>query len=107
MMMLSGKFIMAPFSIASVNVNGLKNKQKRLQVFNFLKNSKYDIICLQETHQTSEEKRRWANEWSAKSAWCYRSGGAGTSTCGVGILFRKHLNLDVIETRRRITREGF
>ena len=49
-----------------LNLNGIKNKQKR-HVFNFLKSSKHDIIYLQETHQQSDEKRKWAHEWSAKS----------------------------------------
>ena len=36
--------------IVTLNVNGLRNKQKRDILFNHLNREKYDIICLQETH---------------------------------------------------------
>ena len=84
---------MAMFSIASINVNGLKNSQKRRQVFSFLKNSKYDVICLQETHQSASEKKKWEREWGRKCYWSH----SNDSTSGVGILFRPHLDVKFIE----------
>ena len=80
------------FSIATVNVNGLNINQKRRQVFNFFKNSKYDVICLQETHQKGAQRKKWEKEWIGKSRWCH-----GTdATTGVAILFRQHLDVRII-----------
>ena len=38
----------------SLNVRGVRNKNKQLNIFNWLKNQKADIILLQETHLTTE-----------------------------------------------------
>ena len=85
---------MAAFSIATINVNGLRDNRKRNQVFSFLKNSKYDVICLQETHQLGSDKKRWAREWGGKdrSAWS----NSNDATCRLAVLFRPQLNINII-----------
>ena len=85
---------MAVFSVATVNVNGLMNAQKRRQVLSYLKTTRYDVICLQETHQRGEDRKRWTREWGGKSRWCTKPGGGSR---GVAILFRKHLNISIID----------
>jgi exonuclease III len=42
-------------SLATINVNGLRDKKKRDLVFNWLVAKIIDVICLQET-QTVDEK---------------------------------------------------
>ena len=39
-------------SLATINVNGLRDKKKR------------DVICLQETHSTKDDLIRWQIEWT-------------------------------------------
>lgn len=54
--------------IASYNVNGLANKSKRIQIFMWLKEKKYTIICLQETHSVPAEEDLSREEWGG-SIW--------------------------------------
>ena len=49
----------------SINVRGLRNKRKRNQIFQFLKQKDYDIIFVQESHGTQEIESIWRNEWGA------------------------------------------
>jgi exonuclease III len=49
-------------SLATIYVNGLRDKKKRDLVFNWLVAKKIDVICLQETHSTKDDLIRWQNE---------------------------------------------
>ena len=73
--------------IASINVNGLRDKKKRMCIFSWLSKRKYDIICLQETHGTDKETQKWENEWKtfkgSNSIWNNWS----SESRGVGVLF--------------------
>lgn len=60
---------MAILKIGTLNVNGLANKQKRTRIFEYLKQSKADVFCIQETHSTHEQTDRWTKEWSGKAFW--------------------------------------
>lgn len=71
-------------SILSLNCNGLRNQEKREEVFDYLDHMDYDIYCLQETHFMGIEetvKKEWNGTWFFDSL-TNRSG-------GVAILFRK------------------
>jgi exonuclease III len=46
-------------SLATINVNGLRDKKKRDFVFNWLVAKKVDVIFLQETHSTKDGLIRW------------------------------------------------
>ena len=50
-------------SLATINVNGLRDKKKRDLVFNWLVAKKIHVIYLQETHSTKDDLIRWQNEW--------------------------------------------
>ena len=50
----------------SLNVRGLVEKVKRRCVFDWLRNSQYEMFFLQETHSTRECEKVWANEWGYK-----------------------------------------
>ena len=41
--------------VLSANCRELKNKIKRYNIINYLKNTKADIICLQDTHLTNSD----------------------------------------------------
>ena len=45
---------MAVIKIASINVRGIRNRNKRFCIINWLKNNNFDIACLQETYITDE-----------------------------------------------------
>ena len=49
--------------IATFNANGLRQTYKRKAVFHYLKQKKYDVILLQETHSTSADENLWKCEW--------------------------------------------
>lgn len=70
--------------ILSLNCNGLRNKKKRKEVFDYLKNMNYDIYCLQETHFIGMEEtvnEEWDGTWFFHSLTNFSG--------GVAILFRK------------------
>ena len=82
-------------SLATINVNGLRDKKKRDLVFNLLVAKKLDIICIKEIHSTKDDLIRWQNEWKN----C--GGGNSSFNCGtsnsrnVGILLSKKLKENV------------
>ena len=58
---------MSDFSIISNNVRGLRNKKKRVKIFNYLKDRlKKGLILLQETHSTRDDLEKWSNELECK-----------------------------------------
>ena len=53
--------------LVTFNARGLKNNRKRHSVFNSLKTGNYDVICLQETHiSTNKEALLWELQWGGK-----------------------------------------
>ena len=80
------------FQIASLNVNGLRDKSKRLKLFHFFETKLYDIIFLQETHCSNQnESLVWSRQWNGKSIW---NNGSSQSK-GVAILFKSHLDVEL------------
>ena len=57
---------MANIKVASININGIRNRMKRKAFFRNLKNDGYNIICVQESHITDNEKEEWEREWAGK-----------------------------------------
>ena len=53
--------------VLSANCQGLGSIEKRLDVFNYLKEKKCDIICLQETHTTKTSERFSGTEFLIKT----------------------------------------
>ena len=74
--------------VGTYNVNGLGNQEKRLQVFNWLKNKEEDIICLQETHSTPSAELSWERSWDGKIIFNH---GTSNST-GVAVLVKPNVN---------------
>ena len=77
-------------TIYSLNVRGLGNKLKRDQVFHWLKEQKFSIYLLQETHLSVQHLDQWKSEWGYQS---YFSGNKSNSE-GVCILFSQNFNCD-------------
>lgn len=70
-------------SLASFNVNGLNIQSKRRAIFRKVKQLKYDIVCLQETHSTFKSAKFWEHEWGGGQ--CFFAHGASNSK-GVAIM---------------------
>ena len=79
-------------SLCSYNVRGIGNANKREQIFTWLKDKKFDICLLQETH--SEEKRcdTWKQIWGKH---CFFSGKCTNSEM-VGILINPDLPYEIL-----------
>ena len=48
--------------VITANVQGLANKVKRWQWFNYFRDMKADVICMQETHCIKNRQRIWKSE---------------------------------------------
>jgi exonuclease III len=82
---------MNSLTIATCNVNRLKNKKKRKAFFTYFRVSNYDIIFLQETHcHQRKEQKLWSLEWDGQSIWSLGS----NHSKGVCVLFNRNYNFD-------------
>ena len=78
---------------AAFNVNGLNANAKRKTIFNYLKQKKFEIILLQETHSTEKVGKLWEMEWENKIEWLHGTNKSG----GHAILIKNNLNYDLIK----------
>jgi len=86
--------------VCTLNGRGLRNKLKRASLFKFLKNNKYDIICLQETHVTESDVEVWSKQWGGK---CFFNKGTNKSK-GEAVLVSRHFegNVELIFSQERL-----
>ena len=89
------KILLIMLTIISINARGLKNKNKREQIYGM---SDYDMICLQETHWDERCMRDVENEWRGE---VYANNGDGNAR-GVAILIKR----GVIKKVKRCDDEG-
>ena len=83
------------FRIISLNVRGLGDRQKRRAVFDYYR-TRAEILCLQETHCTSECEQIWNSEWGGRGIYSH-----GNSTSkGVCILFKKNFFCNIVNISR-------
>ena len=68
---------MAHFDIGSLNVWGLRDKNKRHEMFTWLNPKDLSIVFLQETHCTSELEDLWKTEWGQEIYFSNRSNHSG------------------------------
>ena len=86
---------MTTLNIATYNVNGINDNQKRKDIFEKLKTLNYDIIFLQETHIEYNKIEKVKKEWGPPSIW---NPGPSSSSGGTGTLL-KNENIKIIETK--------
>ena len=84
-------------NIATFNVNGLQNDNKRQKTSELLINRKIEIAFLQETHSTPEASKKWKKEWLGKSIW---HSGTTPKASGVAILFKANLEIEIVQTQK-------
>ena len=80
--------------ICSLNVNGIRDRSKRAQLFTWLKIKKFDIVLLQETHCKSYgDSKLWEKEWGGVCFWSF-GGSRSRGTCIMvreGLTFTKNM----------------
>ena len=77
--------------IVTVNCRGLGSSVKRKDVLNYYKQSKYSIICLQDTHFTNDLEPYIETQWGYKCVFnSYRS-----NSRGVAVLFNNNFELKI------------
>ena len=87
--------------ICTFNVKGLADIKKRTQIFNWFRESDYNIIMLQEIHCKSQDYKKWEQEWGSKA---FFSGNSSNSK-GICILCKNSIDInlenhnDIIEGR--------
>ena len=75
---------MNTLKINSFNVRGLRQQNKRLAIFRFLKNKHNGIHLLQETHSTPLDEDKWQREWGGPIIFSHGS----HNSKGVAILLQ-------------------
>ena len=93
---------MANVSIVSLNVRGLRDNNKRCEMFKFFKREKFDIICIQETHSQKEDEWLWKKQWGEKNEIIFSHG--ENNSKGVSILINRNKYIQV--TQRLQDNEG-
>ena len=86
--------LFAMLNIVTVNVQGLRDKQKRLDTFQTLRNGNFDVVALQETHCDYNSIGTWKGEWGGESEWTHYK----SDQAGVAILFSSKLSVNVLRT---------
>ena len=56
---------MAKVLIESMNCSGLRDKEKRLDIFHKAQEDHINILCLQETHLKTEDLKNINDDWNA------------------------------------------
>ena len=57
---------MAVLKFLSLNVRGLRNREKRRSIFSYLKNQKASVYLLQETFSNDKGEKIWLAEWGGQ-----------------------------------------
>lgn len=84
--------------ISSSNVRGLHDVQKRKDVFGYLRNKKFHICCLQDTHFTESLEPYIRAEWGGEAIFSSFS----SSQRGVCILFSNDFEYKVLKVKKDI-----
>ena len=78
--------------ISSLNVRGIGDKQKRSELFNWLRSKKFSLYLLQEVHCSNDTVSIWSSEWGYKSLFSCCSSAKG----GVAILFNNNFSFQIL-----------
>ena len=87
---------MGSLTIASLNCQGLGDMRKRRDVFHYLKQKKYSIYCLQDTHFNTKLEKYVSNEWGYK---CFFSSYQSNAR-GVAVMFANNFEFKIKSVKR-------
>ena len=89
---------MEGIKIISVNCQGLADRNKRKDVFSYLKSKQYNIYCLQDTHFTYEQENIIRSEWGLECVFSsYKS-----NSRGVAILFNNNFEVKILREKKDV-----
>lgn len=77
--------------ILSLNVRGIRDFQKRREIFRWFQNKNYSIFMLQEAHCTNEIEKQWYAEWGYNIYFAHGQSDAR----GVCILFKNDFDYQI------------
>lgn len=80
-------------SIFSQNCRGLKNMQKRRDLFQYIRNKKYNIACLQDVHIDRDMLSYVKSEWGYQLVLSAKEG--TTASRGIMILINNNFSCDM------------
>ena len=82
------------FDILSLNVRGIREKKKRINIFSWVRNhvSDQSVIMLQETHSTKDLESSWSSQLQCEKV--YYSHGESNAR-GVLIAFQNDLDVTI------------
>lgn len=82
--------------IVSYNCQGLNSKEKRRDVFNYLKSKGCNIYCLQDTHFLESDETFIRNQWGGECVFNSYS----SNQRGVAILFNNNFEYKILKTKK-------
>ena len=82
--------------ILSANVQGLRDRQKKFDVINYMKNLSPQILCLQDTHWINEDYDEIKKIWDGELV----INGSKTNARGVAILFSSNFEYSISYTEK-------
>ena len=82
--------------VASLNIQGISNYEKRRKLFYYFNQKQVEIVMLQETHTTKNTVKLFKSSWGGR---VYYSHGQSNAR-GVAILLSKKAKIKVKECRK-------
>ena len=80
----------------TLNVQGLRDKQKQERFYTYIKQQKANVIFIQETHFTQELE----NTLNQKHKWQYFHCYDSNQSRGVSILIDKNISAEVVDIKK-------
>ena len=81
-------------NVATFNVRGIGDTNKRATVFKFLKNKLFEVIMLQETHSVKRCEKIWKSQWRGQIMFAHGASNAR----GVAIFIKKGCKTKIHKT---------
>ena len=81
----------------SLNVRGLNSYEKRIVLFDWLRDAEYDVICLQETHFIKSRECVYNSRWNGKIVHNLSD---SPHSRGVSILFKNGIDITIENEHR-------
>jgi len=78
---------MSTLRLGTLNINGARESGKRTMLYELIRQKKYDVMMVQETHSDVKNEREWKMEWDGEVILSHKNSSSG----GVAVLFQKHI----------------
>ena len=89
--MANNRLDLNKIKVLSANCRGLRDKTKRYDVLNYLKDKNADIVCLQDTHLKKSDEVKFKRYWQGT----YILHGQRHNARGVALLFGNNFEYNI------------